>query len=251
MGATLEGRLWTNRNGDSNKTHTFIGYSIMVGDNSGNIPVAGFSTSTVQPLNGTTDRDKIFRGNVYVNTFNGALTLGAVGDYINYGPVYYKTAKGYQNANYVLKGYGALNEKWFGFGFEWFKQVNTNGEIEVYKNEASQNDTTNAVQSGLSLFAHATIFPRKLNIFARYDIYKPDAVYKYSTSETFTSRLQPGATWTETFINGGLDWTPKKDRKVHFMPNVWYYRIDNAFGSDALKSDYYLVYRLTFLYIMN
>jgi len=53
MGVTLQGKIWTNKGGDTSKVPLFIGYSAMIGDNSGNNPVAGF-TGTTTSLSGST-----------------------------------------------------------------------------------------------------------------------------------------------------------------------------------------------------
>ncbi len=290
MGLTLEGRLWTAHAKDTNNVPLFIGYSAMIGDNSGNNPVAGFtgtagaaslggatitSTSTsvstgtvttttttkttiaVNPFNETTDNAKKIRANVYVNALNTALTVGFYTDYINYGNTYYGTTKGYQHSVMTDKVYAAYNSKWFGIGFEWFTQSYTNGEFETWKKGTGVNDTVNATQTGMSIFAHGTIIPGTLNIFARYDMYTPDNNYSYNANETFTelfsnvSSSGNGNSYKETFMNFGLDWTPTKDKKIHIMPNVWYYGIKNGYGSDNLASDNYMFYRISFLFGFN
>jgi len=314
MGLALEGRIWTATATDTNNVPLFIGYSAMVGDNSGNNPVAGFTgastslsgatvtsssttvptaTNTVvpaptyttttktslvlNPFNETTDNAKKLRGQLYVNCLNNALTVGVYTDYINYGDIYYGTAKGYQKSVMTEKVYAAYNSKWFGIGGEMFMQTMTNGEVENYANikdvatgvttAGAKNDTTTAEQMGYSIFAHGTIIPGTLNIFARYDMYTPDTKYSYSpVASGYTSNLAYGATkgytegfsntsgvspYKETFVNAGLDWTPTKDKKVHIMPNVWYYGIKNGYGSDNLSSDSYMLYRVTFLFSFN
>ena len=128
-----------------------------------------------------------------------------------------------------------------------------------------------AKQSGFSIFAHGTIIPGTLNVFARYDMYTPDTKYSYSAvGSGYTSSLANGATegfassmsnlssasangnyWKESFMNFGLDWTPTKDKKIHLMPNIWYYAIKGAYGSGDLASDNYMLYRITFLFAFN
>jgi hypothetical protein len=59
---------------------------------------------------------------------------------------------------------------------------------------------------------------------------------------------------TQTFITAGLDYTPVK--RVHIMPNIWYTGFKsmdtNLTSTQKLaKSDYDLVYRITFYYIFN
>jgi hypothetical protein len=331
MGITLEGRIWTAHAKDTSRVPLFIGYSAMVGDNSGNNPVAGFTgnatslsgatttssssatstsltssftyiapdghdttitpktttattvttttTQTLNPFNYTTDNAKKFRGQLYVNALNNHLTVGVYADYINYGdvnmgvnPTATKKKDGtdysstvFQKAVQTEKVYAAYNSKWFGIGGEWFMQSMTNGEIETYAKvngtPTGTNDTTSAVQTGYSVFAHGTILQGCLNIFARYDMYTPDNKYSYTynteakaVNETFTeafSNTSAVSPYKETFMNFGLDWTPFKDKKVHLMPNVWYYGIKNAYGSNNLASDNYMLYRVTFLFAFN
>ncbi|MGP8214747.1 MAG: hypothetical protein ACLQQ4_04210 [Bacteroidia bacterium] len=253
MGITLEGKIWKSGTADSTMSPTFIGYSAMMGDNSGNTPVPLFTgAGTAENL--TTDKAKKFRGNVYLNTLNGALTIGAYTDFINYGNALYTTTSTvHQKAVQTVKAYAVYNGKVFGLGVEWFTQSMTNGELETYAAGKGTNDTAKAVQTGISIFAHGTIIQNKLNIFARFDTYTPDADYSYNVNEKFTSEMSNvsnsanGNSYKETFINGGIDWTPTADKRIHLMPNVYYYGINNGYGSDNLKSDDYLLYRITFL----
>ncbi len=247
MGVSLAGKLWI---ADTSKSSAFIGYQAMVGDNSGNIPVPGF-TSSGTAQNNTTDKDKKFRLTVYYNGLQNKLTIGAYGDFINYGPVFYKTAKGYQNATWTFKVYASYNTKPFGIGAEFFRQTNTNGEFTINEKNPKANDTANAVQTGFSIYGHINLIQDKLVFFARYDSYNPDIFYTHNLTETYTSRLVAANTYTETFATAGFDWTPVTDKKAHFMPNIWYDGISNGFGSDKLKSDYYIVARLTFFYIFK
>jgi len=334
MGLMLQGKIWTNKGGDTSKVPTFIGYSAMIGDNSGNNPVAGFtgnatslsgatvgsvtstsksvttvpfvspitgkdttingqstytattttttttSTPTVvlNPFQSLTDKAKKFRGNLYVNCLNTALTVGVYADYINYGNFYYGgTTKGYQHSVMTEKFYAAYNSKWFGIGGEWFMQTYKNGEVETFANitdnttkvvtKGAANDTADAVQTGFSVFAHGTILPGRLNIFARYDMYVADNKYSYSATASGTSSsMAYGATegfseafsntssatpYKESFMNVGLDWTPTKDKKIHLMPNLWYYNIKNPYGAGDLASSNYVLYRVTFLFAFN
>ncbi|MDE2026000.1 MAG: hypothetical protein KGJ07_05885 [Patescibacteria group bacterium] len=260
MGIMLEGKIATFKGSDSTKFPTFIGYSIMLAENSGS-PVPGFAPTNLA-LNASTDADHKYRGNIFVNTLGGALTVGIYADYINYGNVpYKKSSNGFQDASQLTKVYAAYNRKFFGMGVEGFMQTNKNGEIETWKVGTGTNDTTDATQFGYSIWANANIITNKLKVFARYDSYNPDTKFNYNSNETFSSRIFGAAPsssnpsgsfssygYTETFVNVGLDWMPTKDKKVHVMPNVWYDKITNDYGSDALKTDYYMVYRITFLY---
>ncbi|HXB13817.1 MAG TPA: hypothetical protein VNZ45_17645 [Bacteroidia bacterium] len=264
MAIALEGKIATFKSDDSTKQSTFIGYMAQMGDNSGNTPVPDF-TGAGTALNTTSDKLKKFRGNLYVNTLNSALTVGVYGDYENFGNVPIgKSSTVFQRAVSTAKVYAAYNSKWFGVGAEYFMQNMTNGEIETYAKVAGTptgtNDTTTATQSGYSIFAHGTIIQKRLNVFVRYDNYTPDTKYTYTATsgsalahaanENFASSFSNigGVSYSETFVNAGVDWTPTDDKRVHFMPNIWYYSINNGYGSGALKTDNYMVYRLTFLF---
>ena len=131
MGAKLTGRIWTSHPVDSTRAPSLIGYSVMVGDNTGFLPVPGFATVGATP-NSTTDLAKKFRGNLYVNTLNGKLTLGLYGDYLTYGNNYYHN-RAFANSVYTFKGYAFFKHPWFGVGFELFQQTLTNGEFIAYK----------------------------------------------------------------------------------------------------------------------
>lgn len=323
MGIDLNGKLWSNKNTPDGKVPTFIGYNIMMGNNSSNNPVPGFTfagtslggattttsntytttttvpltspttgkdttingisnvqkvvstttgssktSQTLNPLNNTTDNAKKFRAMLFVNTLNNALTIGGYADIINYGNKYFGgTSKAYLSEVMTQKVYAVYNSKWFGLGFEWFMQTMKNGESESTFSDATgkiTTDTTDAEQTGYSLFAHGTIIQNTLNIFARYDMYTPDNKYGYSydamstlanhAAETFTENFANTSSvspYKETFINAGLDWTPTKDKKVHIMPNIWYYGIKNGYGSDALASSNYMFYRVSFLFAFN
>jgi hypothetical protein len=322
MGIDLSGKLWTATPGDDSKVPTFIGYKIMAGNNSGNNPVAGFTsaatslsgatttttstyttnvtvpltsqktgkdttingisdvqkvvatttaksttTQSLNPFNSTTDNAKKFRGMLFINTLNNALTIGGYADIINYGNKYFGTSKAYLSQVMTEKVYLTYNSKWFGIGGEYFMQTMKNGESETTYNDATgktTTDTADAEQSGMSVFAHGTIIQNTLNIFVRYDMYTPDNKYSFSydanstlanhAAETFTenfSNTSSVSPYKETFMNAGLDWTPTKDKKVHIMPNIWYYTIKNGYGSDNLAQDSYLFYRISFLFAFN
>jgi len=247
MGIKLSGRLWTAKQADTSKLSSFIGYSVMMGNNSGYAPVPGFAASGSTP-NTTTDKDKKFRVNIYLNTLNGKLTIGAYGDFINYGNAAYTRTGIYPNSVSTLKAYAVFKHKRFEIGAEGFEQSGTNDEFITYTNGAGVNDTTTATQAGYSLFAYVSIIPAKLRFFGRYDHYIPDTKLTANRNIAYTDKLVSANTYTENFITAGFDWVPVGDKKVHFMPNVWYDAVNNTKGSAELKSDYYLVYRLTFFY---
>jgi hypothetical protein len=276
MGVYLGGKIIKFKSADSTKFPSFIGYSAMIGDNAANNPVPYFTNAIATSLIGSSispsgsiilnpysyklDNAKKFRGHVYFNTLNGALTVGAYGDFINYGNFYYNN-KAYLHQVYTAKVYAVYNSKWFGGGFEAVQQTATNGEgVTAAKGGTGTTDTISAVQEGISTFAHATLIQNTLNVFARFDYYVPDAQYAYNYNSSikapnesynsfgFGNVTGSNISYTETFINVGLDWTPIKSKRVHLMPNVWYYGIKNAYGSDNLAASSYLLYRISFLY---
>ncbi len=227
------------------------------------------TTTSYNGLNTTTDKAKKFRFNLYVNALNGALTVGAYADYINYGQVYYGTATGYASNIMTVKGYANYSSKWFGVGAEYFMQSKANGEVTWDPNAPLVNnkvvmDTASATQSGWSVWARGTVMPDMLNIFARVDMYNPDT--KYSSSKFTSSSLVSANNYTEMFLSAGLDWTPTKDKKVHIEPNIWYDAISyqgvpvlpsgsktwaSDAGSGQLKAANYMIARLTFYYIFK
>lgn len=254
MAIGLNGKIWEAK-ADSGKKGTAIGYTLQLGNNSGSNPIPGFSTSA-SSFNNTTDQAKKIRFNVYLNALNDALTVGFYTDYINYGRdglgMYTSSSTGFQIAVQTMKFYANYSSKWFGIGAEYDMQSMKNGEVETFFDSTKgKNDTTNTTATGLSIFAHGTIIQKKLNVFVRYDMYNPDTKYSFSKDESFASALNKNNFYTETFITAGLDWTPTEDKKVHIMPNVWIDNIKNSFGSDKLKSDNYMLYRLTFYYIFK
>ncbi len=224
------------------------------------------TAASLNPFNGTTDKAKKIRANLYVNALNGALTVGAYTDYINYGNFYYGTAKGYNSNVMTVKGYVNYSSKWFGIGFEYFMQSKANAEYSYDPNSKATpivHDTGSATQSGWSVFARGTIMPDKLNVFARVDGFNPDN--NYSNTKMFTNTFVPANTYTEMFMSFGFDWTPTKDKKVHIEPNLWYDAISyqgvaaknssgvyvGDAGSGSLKSANYMIARLTVHYIFK
>ena len=93
-----------------------------------------------------------------------------------------------------------------------------------------------AVQSGLSAFANATIIDKALRVFARYDMFDPDT----KANDNSSGRK-------ESLIIAGLDWLPDGTNapNVHVDPNI---EIDSFKdkGSKALDYAPITVLRLTF-----
>lgn len=97
---------------------------------------------------------------------------------------------------------------------------------------------------GLSVFVRGEIIEKKLNFFARYDMYNPDNSYQETGIGYMPSYIKSSSN-DETFIVAGLDWTPYNN--IHVMPNFWYNgyssKLPNASGK--LSSDADIVPRIT------
>jgi len=107
--------------------------------------------------------------------------------------------------------------------------------------DALDYNYTDVEPFGYSLFITGSIFPKKLNFFARYDSFDPDLMYNPSLYYAYS-------TAKERFITAGLDWTPFQ--AIHIMPNIWYtnYTSKTAGATGTALSDYELVPRITFAF---
>jgi hypothetical protein len=125
-------------------------------------------------------------------------------------------------------------------------------------------DTVTANASGLSLFVHGDIIPKKLRFFVRYDIYNPfnkidNTKYtkyvgntgNYNDNSYVGSTGNGDVTYKQQFFTTGLDFMPAKN--VHFIPNIWYNhyatQLSNSYGKSTGDND--LVFRLTFHYVFG
>ena len=280
LGLGLNGKLWKGKGEDSTKP-AFIGYSVVVGNNNGaknqtdanltaGTPTGPLSTNNGEPFNSF----KKTRINIFESCMHNQLTVGIYGDYVRTAfalsnPVTGLATYKPETENYTFKAYANYSQKWFSVGAEYFMFTAVNGD--VYKANGAGNTIYAAnKQNGFSVWASGTILPSKLNAFARMDIFNPNANYSSTNvySSTYTSKYNEGysagATLTsntfykQTLYIFGLDYTPTS--RVHIMPNVWYNQYD-AMSSNMqnltnnvhglAKSDYDLVYRVTFHYIFN
>ena len=250
LGASLQGKLWSQQAPDSTKP-TFIGYALQVGNNNSATPNAS--------------NYKKGRVNLFVATMKQKLTIGLYGDYVigQYSP--------YKTGNTTFKAYAAYAAERFRIGFELFQQTNMNSDVyQVYDASTKTlgvKDTASGVQMGWSVFASAGIVKNKLNVFARYDMYNPDTKWnnnnsylKASSAITSDATKSASTFYTQSFMTAGLDWTPNP--RIHFMPNVWYngYKTmastsgpagTGSAYSSRVKMDNDFVYRLTFYFIFN
>ena len=255
LGASLQGKMWSQRVPDSMKP-AFIGYAFQVGNNNGAIPNAS--------------NYKKGRVNLYVILLKQKLTIGVYGDYVVQQLTPYKTD------NKTFKVYAAYKAGRFRIGAEIFKQTNENSDIYQATSNGvvlpgAANYTSSGVQIGWSVFASGKIVKNKLNVFARMDMYNPNTKFDknsaYSKAYAGISgydsfgKLNPTTTfYTQTFYTAGIDWTPNP--RMHLMPNIWYNGYNTMMSttkpggaggdlSPRVKSDNDLVYRLTFFFIFN
>ena len=242
MGIGLQGNIWKQ---DVDQTPALIGYYLQVGNGNSAKP--------------ETDRFKKYRANLFASFMQQKITIGVYGDYncIQLSP--------YHITNTTFKGYADFKSEWFSIGAEMFMQMNKNGDLDSAKGATPVN--TDGEVSGFSVFATGKICS-KLHIFARYDMFNPDT--KFKGSLVYKTSLEGGSSnvgndntttfYTQTFITGGLDWTPNP--RVHIMPNIWYsqYQVMSGLvtsqtngvaytGRNAKDSDF--VARITFYYIFN
>ena len=249
LGASLQGKLWSQQAPDSTKP-TFIGYYAQIGNNNSATPNAS--------------NYKKGRLNLFVAALKQKLTIGLYGDYVIGQYLPYKTN------NMTMKFYAAYATERFRVGAELFQQTNMNSDISIAYTKGAvtpgaKNDTTSGVQMGWSVFASAAILKNKLSAFARYDMYNPDT--KYNSSNLYSkayagitgSNLTSATFYTQSFYTLGLDWTP--NARIHIMPNIWYNGYKTMMStstpggtttfSDRVQKDYDMVYRLTFYFIFN
>lgn len=257
MGVSLQGRLWTQGAIDSLKP-AFVGYNVMVGDN---------SSSAMASTTANQERFKKYRATIFVSALQQKLTVGVYADQYT-SALLYPTEPGKSQANITLKGYAHYKTNWFRIGAEAFQQINTNQYYvkPLPTSPASAVGYADGIQFGWSVFASSRIIKDKLNVFARMDEYNPNT--KFNKNSTYMTSLTSGTSYTatttpfytQTFYSFGFDYTPMP--RVHFMPNVWINQYNTMLangtaaneltnGSPNLKSDYDLVWRLSFYFIFN
>ncbi|MHA4810304.1 hypothetical protein ACX0G9_19480 [Flavitalea flava] len=231
LGAELQGKFDAKGN---------YGYNIMVGNGTGDKP-EGSSY-------------KWFYGDVYAMFFDKKLIFDLYADYQRLNWQSYTPASGataasnaWHHSRQMLKGYIAYNTPALTIGAEGY--IN-NLKNDLFATKATGVDTLSEAAKGLSLYVHGNVITGKLRFFARYDMTDPNSKINNAIYTKYTGNLANynESTTKEQFITAGLDFTPAKN--VHFMPNIWYNnyksKLDNTSGS--LKSDYDLVYRMTFFF---
>jgi len=235
-----------------------FGYVAMIGDNTqATLPSVYTTTalggSTVQTSNPNpaTGFFKIFYGDLWGKFLNQHLYVDLYADYAKTqsntpeaATVVSDGVLGTQEHN-MFKLFVSYNSSPLSVGAEVYTQKFGMGVIN--KNTLTAQDAT---ARGLSFWAKGSITKGKLGWFARYDSYNPDTKIDGADAYTTTTNYSSyDPTVKETFVTGGLDFTPAKN--IHFMPNVWFVQYKdqlNAATAGYQPDNHTLVYRMTFFY---
>lgn len=211
LGLGIFGKVGQNEN---------VGYDIMVGNNNGAKPVNNQFKKLYTSLYAFfLDKKLIVQGNFETGTI--AVT-----------PMDKRFT--------TFKLFAGYKSKVTSVGIEAFRRIQTHSSIFV----KTIGDTTYASRQteGISLFFTQQIKSGKLKLFARYDIYNPDAAY-------IRGNHYPGnyPVYNESFATLGLDYIPFEN--VHIIPNFWCNRYQGKLP--GVISDYDLVGRITLYFIFN
>jgi hypothetical protein len=222
LGAALQGKF-------DPKTKNF-GYDLMVANGTAAKPEG--------------DNYKWLYGDIWGKFFDKKLYVNLYVDYSRMAPV-----AGMQHSRNMIKGFVSYTIPKFTIGIEAYSNrlQNDNQATEI----ATGNiDVLTVNAKGISFFAHGNIVKDKLNLFARFDAFNPTNKIDNSIYNKYignTSGYNDPST-KEQFITAGLDFTP--DKKVHFIPNIWYNKYANQ-GFVSKYDSYDLVYRFTFYYVFG
>ena len=115
--------------------------------------------------------------------------------------------------------------------FEMVKNLVLAGEWFTFKADLNQTGGEKYARSGWSAFARYTIKTDKLQLFARYDSYKPNSLDRDLDM---------------SLVIAGFDWAPYS-ATWKLQPNVWFYKYQNGvrYNADATKNSD-IVFNLTF-----
>ena len=159
-----------------------------------------------------TDKYKDFSGEVNANLLDKHIVIDLSGDYMDKATVSKITdvvgtdttrATNVAQSNSLLKIAAAYQSAPITVGLVYAMHTLAGQSLSVAG--------TDAVQNGISIFAHGAIIPKSLNVFARYDIYNPDT----KANDNSSGRK-------ENFLLAGLDWIPDADApNAHIAPNIW------------------------------
>jgi hypothetical protein len=184
------------------------------------------------------DRYKKIYGDLWAKFFDKKIIVDLYGDLNQlkeFPQTFYRTGKlfaAYQTTPLTI-------------GFEAVVQQQVNAFLtSANYYETGASNFTDVLAFGISLFASGEILEKKLNFFARYDIFNPDLSY-----DPTVAYLTAGySTAKEHFFIFGLDWIPYP--QVHISPNIWYTKYQNKLqeADGSYFTDFDLVPRLTFSY---
>jgi hypothetical protein len=184
-----------------------------------------------------TDKYKAFTGEINAKFMDKHIVLDVAGDYMDkanipvviIGKDTAHEAINVTQSNSLIKIAAAYTSSQITVGVV-YAMHNLNGQSK----SVAGND---AVQTGLSIFAHGTIIEKQLRAFARFDMFDPDK----NASDNSSGRK-------ETFFTAGLDWMPDATaQNVHVEPNVWINTFKDK-SSANLSYEGIVVPRLTFAY---
>jgi len=235
------------------KTKNF-GYVAMIGDNTTSTLTTVYNSnnalSATNP-NPNTGFFKIFYGDLWGKFLDKKL-------YVDFYADYAKTQSNTPVATTVISN-GVLGTQEHNM-FKVFVSYNSSPltvGVEAYTQKFAYgvtNKTTlsaeNATAQGISIWAKGVISKDKWAWFARYDGYNPDT--KIVAADAYAVNTNYGSfdpTIKQTFVTGGLDYTPAKN--IHFMPNVWFDQYKNNLNATTAgyqPDNHTLVYRMTFFY---
>lgn len=165
-----------------------FGYAIAIVNNDNSSKVEDF-------------RDKVLAGDLNAKFLDKHIVLDVSGDVAGQPTATSGLDSGYSESNSLWKVAAAYTSKQITIGV-----VYANHTLGAQSATVAGED---AVQSGLSIFAHGQIVENALNAFARYDMFDPN------TKENDNKLGRK-----EAFITAGLDWIPQDDANVHIDPNV-------------------------------
>lgn len=179
------------------------------------------------------DKYKKFAGELNAKLADNKVVIEVYGDYMDVAPT--KDSLGVHNrSNMTVKGMAAYLSDPITVGAEYAMQTMAGQSRYVAYSDA--------VQTGLSVFARGAILLKQLNWFARFDMYDPDT----KAEQAKIARKSAGSV-KENFITAGLDWMPDASANVHIMPNVWMNTFSDK-SSAAIGYEAVTVGRLTFFY---
>ena len=232
FGVSLQGKFTANEN---------YGYDLMIGNG--------------QSAKIENNMYKKFYGDVWAKFLDKKLILDIYSDYEPQieAPLPGGSMKGHITNN-MIKGFIAYTTPKLTVAVEAFVNNLNNEDQGVQTAAPDTKDTLTAFAEGISFYVKGPILKNKLGFFARYDMYNPNTKYdnvKYSAYTDLNGNNNYNSYNKEQFVTAGLDFTPNK--QVHIMPNIWYNSYSSMLANQtgSSKSDYDMVYRLTFYYIFR